>query len=384
MVTVTAGHAPNIGYILYGQDRPLGGIGRYTAALRQALQGLGLPVLDLRAGSRPAGSRALTLPGARLLPALLTIGQLEIACLARRYRLALVHDPTGACPHLLGPGARVTTVHDLIPYRYQETSTALDRIIYHRWLPHAVGRLDAIVTVSEQTRLDLHQLLSVPMNKITVIPLAAGRRFRPLPEAAIRPALARQAIDGPYILYVGALTPRKNVGRLLLAYARLRPWVDRWRLVITGGRPAVGGPLLQTVRRLALGPQVQFTGFVTEADLPALYNGADLVVFPSLYEGFGLPVLEAMACGTPVVTSNTSSLPEVAAGAALLVDPTGIDAIAAAMRQILEDHDLAAHLRARGLARAAEFSWERTARETIQVYERVLDRTPPAGKKTDG
>jgi len=128
------------------------------------------------------------------------------------------------------------------------------------------------------------------------------------------------------------------------------------------------------VQRLELEHYVRFTGYVEEEDLPALYNGADLFVFPSLYEGFGLPVLEAMACGTPVVTSNTSSLPEVAGDAALLVDPYDVEEIATAMRRILEDEALTAELRAKGLARAKEFSWERTARETIAVYEKVLGK----------
>jgi len=131
-------------------------------------------------------------------------------------------------------------------------------------------------------------------------------------------------------------------------------------------------PVAESVEKLGLKSCVHFTGYIPEGDLPALYNGADLFVFPSLYEGFGLPVLEAMACGTPVITSNTSSLPEVAGDAALLVDPYDVDAIAEAMRRVLTDLNLAGELRVKGLARASEFSWERTARETLAVYEKVL------------
>ena len=134
-------------------------------------------------------------------------------------------------------------------------------------------------------------------------------------------------------------------------------------------------PIFETVQRLGLEPHVHFTGYVEEEDLPAVYNGADLFVFPSLYEGFGLPVLEAMASGTPVITSNCSSLPEVGGDAAILIDPYDVDAIAEAMQQVLLNPTLAASLRVKGLAHAKKFSWERTAQETIAVYERVLAKT---------
>jgi glycosyltransferase involved in cell wall biosynthesis len=208
---------------------------------------------------------------------------------------------------------------------------------------------------------------------VSVIPLAAGRHYRPLDEAEIYPALKRHHIEFPYILYVGSIEPRKNLPRLLVAYAHLRRrGSTRWRLVVAGPRKWKSGPVYDAVARLELAEHVHFAGFVPEADLPALYNGADLFAFPSLYEGFGLPVLEAMACGTPVVTANTSSLPEVAGAAALLVDPSDVEEIAGALRRVLEDPALARDLRERGLARAAQFSWERTARATVAVYEKVL------------
>jgi glycosyltransferase involved in cell wall biosynthesis len=210
---------------------------------------------------------------------------------------------------------------------------------------------------------------------VMVIPEAANARYRQLDPDAVAPALGRYGVEPPYILYVGSLEKRKNLPRLLQAYARLRQDLPGWKLVIVGARKWKSAPIFDTLSRLGLEPYVHFTGFVEEDDLPALYNGADLFCFPSLYEGFGLPVLEAMACGTPVVTSSTSSLPEVAGEAALLVDPYDVEAIAAAMRRVLSDPELAQDLRARGLARAAQFTWERTARETIAVYERVLGKS---------
>jgi glycosyltransferase involved in cell wall biosynthesis len=167
--------------------------------------------------------------------------------------------------------------------------------------------------------------------------------------------------------------PRKNLLRLLEAYQEVRKWSQSWRLVIVGARNYwKSSPVAQKVKDLGLEGQVKFTGYIPDEDLPALYNGADLFCFPSLYEGFGLPVLEAMACGTPVVTANSSSLPEVAGEAALLVDPYIVTELAAAMRRVLEDPALAEDLRQKGLERVKQFTWEKTARETIAVYEKVL------------
>ena len=362
-----------LGMLAYGLDRQLGGIGTYTVELHHALELAGQQVMVLHAG-RSQGDGVLSLPGARLLPSLLTLGQVEIAFQTRRHDLDIIHDPTGSCPILLAPTYRVVTIHDVIPYLYPQTSTRLDRWIYRYWLPWAVQHVDVIITVSQQSRKDILHFLPVSPDKVMVIPEAADSRFRPLPDDVVASVLQRYDIPKPYILYVGSLAPRKNLPRLLRAYARVREWHPAWRLVIVGARKWKTTPIFATVQQLELEPYVHFTGYVADEDLPALYNGADLFVFPSLYEGFGLPVLEAMACGTPVITSNTSSLPEVAGDAALLVDPHDVEAIAAAMHRVLTDPDLARKLRKKGLARASQFTWERTARETIAVYEKVLGR----------
>ena len=361
-----------VGVIHYGLNRQSTGIGRYTTQLSKALVDQGLAVHPLWAGECPPGADGETLPGAYLLPGLLTLGQAEIAWLARWRELDLVHDPTGALPLLLTGAARVVTIHDAIPYVYPQTSTRLDWLIYHWWLPLAVRRADAVITDSEQSRKDIMAHLPVAPQDVVVVPLAADPRFRPMEIAEVEPVLREYSLQRPYILYVGALESRKNLPRLLEAYALLRAWSPQWRLVIVGARKWKFSPIFDAVQRLGLEGHVDFTGYVADEHLPALYAGADLFAFPSLYEGFGLPVLEAMACGTPVVTSNTSSLPEVAGDAALLVDPTDVRQIARAMWLVLSQPALAAELRARGLARAAQFTWERTARETIAVYERVL------------
>jgi glycosyltransferase involved in cell wall biosynthesis len=361
----------HIGLIAYGLDRAPAGIARYTKELAAALCHAGVDVTILQAGNATYKSNAVRLFGSGLMPGLLSIGQVEIARIARRQKLAVVHDPTGCVPTLLTSARRVSTIHDAIPYIYPHTSTRLDWLIYHYWLPLAVRRLDAIITVSEQSKADILRYLPVKAEDVTVVPEAAGPRYRPMEPARSEEVLLRLGISFPYILYVGSIEARKNLARLLEAYAQLRCWSQKWKLVIVGAPKWKYTPIFDKLQQLQLASEVHFTGHVADEDLPALYNGAAVFVFPSLYEGFGLPVLEAMACGVPVITSNCSSLPEVAGDAALLVEPRDVNAIAAAMRRVLEEFDVAAELRAKGLARARQFTWERTAKETIAVYTKA-------------
>ena len=363
-----------IGFIAYGLDRAPTGIGRYSKELIAALCRAGVNVTILQAGKGLRGNGTIRLPGSRLLPGLLTIGQAEIAWTIRRQKVALVHDPTGCVPLSLTGARRVATLHDAIPYIYPETSTRLDWLIYHFWLPLAVRRLDSIITVSKRSKADILRYLPVKPENVTVIPEAAAPMYRPMNQAQIEAALLRHGIRFPYMLYVGSIEGRKNLTRLLEAFAQVRDWSQKWKLVIVGAHKWKYAPLFDTLKQLQLTSDVHFTGYVPEEDLPALYNGASVFVFPSLYEGFGLPVLEAMACGVPVVTSNCSSLPEVAGEAAILVDSTDVNAIAVAIRRVLEEPELAATLRAKGLARAGHYTWGRTARETIAVYEKVLGK----------
>jgi glycosyltransferase involved in cell wall biosynthesis len=361
-----------VGFVTYGLDRPMQGIGRYTVELGAALERAGVDLVSLCTERGATGSDGLRLSGSRLLPGLLTIGQAEIAWLARRHGLDLVHDPTGCIPLGLTQAKRVATIHDAIPYVLPETCTKLDLLIYRCWLPVIAPRLDAIVTVSDRSRADICRYLPVQADRLVVVPCAAAPSFRVLDEARVGSALARYGIETPYILYAGSASARKNLKGLLEAYAHMRRWSSKWRLVAVGVGAGGSGHIQETVDRLRLGNSVHFAGHVPEQDLPALYNGADLFVFPSLYEGFGLPVLEAMACGTPVVTSDSSALPEVAGHAALLVDVTDPEEMALAMRRVLSETGLAEALRGRGLARSALFTWDRTARATVEVYERLL------------
>jgi glycosyltransferase involved in cell wall biosynthesis len=310
---------------------------------------------------------------------LMTVGQAEIAWAARRHRLDIVHDPTGVSPLLLTPGRRVATIHDVIPLISPAASTTLDRLIYQHWLPRIARRLDAILTVSACSRHDIVRLLGVDPTRVHVVPNAVGPAFAPTPREQVEAVVRRHGISAPYILYVGSVEARKNLSRLLDAYATLRAQDSSRQLVIVGAAGWKSSPVYATVERLGLGRSVLFTGYIPDADLPALYGGADLFVFPSLYEGCGLPVLEAMACGTPVVTSNTSSLPEVAGDAALQCDPEDVPALAQAMHDLLRDPARQHDLRERGRAWAQTFSWERTATETLQVYQQLA-----AGRTTNG
>lgn len=362
-----------IGLIAYGLERAPGGIARYSKELIAALQKAGVNITILQAGELRHYNRTIPLRGSKLLPGLLTIGQIEVARITHQQKLALVHDPTGCAPLWLTGARRVVTIHDVIPYIYPETSTRLDWLIYRLWLPLIVQRLDSIITVSAQSKTDMLRYLPVKPENVTVIPEAASPIYQPLGSTQTKNRLLSQGINFPYILYVGSIEKRKNLNTLLEAYAQVRCWSQKWKLVIVGAQKRKYSAVFSTLERLQLTSEVHFTGYVPEGDLPVLYNGASLFVFPSLYEGFGLPVLEAMSCGTPVVTSNCSSLPEVTGEAAILVDPMDVNAIALAIRQVLEEPDLAVWMREEGIAQARQFSWEQTAKRTTEVYEKLLN-----------
>ena len=373
-----------LGLLVYGLDRPLTGISRYTIELVRSLIGLpGAPELFLliAGGAGPLSSledvHFIPLPGCQLLPSLLTLGSVLIPAIVRRYGLDLVHDPTGVVPFIFGTArARsIVTIHDVFVWSCPGNSSLLDTLIYRYWLPYLLPlRKQEIITVSDQSRQDIEKYLSVPVHHLQVIPNGIGPHFRPLPPDSVRADLhIRFGISWPYVLFVGALTQRKNIARSLQAFAQIAPSFPGLRFVIAGPRSWKGTPVDSLVAELGLCERVILTGPVPDQDLPLLYNGAKLFLFPSLYEGFGLPPLEAMACGVPVITSNVSSLPEVVGEAALLVDPYDVDVIGSSMHRILSDPFEADRLRQKGFAQAASFTWERTARMTISVYEKVLD-----------
>jgi glycosyltransferase involved in cell wall biosynthesis len=238
-------------------------------------------------------------------------------------------------------------------------------------MPRFLRAADAVIAVSECTKRDAIRFYRIPEEKITVIYEGVNPRFRPASPEAIAAVRARYGLPERFILYVGTIEPRKNLTTLLEAFHHLLATYDL-RLVIVGKKGWLYERFFRRLRELGLENRVLFTGYVPDEDLPAIYSAADLFVFPSLYEGFGLPVLEAMACGTPVICSNTSSLPEVAGDAALLVDPTDARALTGAMEQVLTNERLWATLRAKGMERARGFTWEKAAYRTWEVYQQVI------------
>ncbi|MCS6803238.1 MAG: glycosyltransferase family 1 protein [Chloroflexota bacterium] len=281
--------------------------------------------------------------------------------------------------HLLPPTRRIRTVftvHDLIFRFYPEHHLPLNRWYLTLMMPRFLRAADALIAVSEQTKRDVVALYGVPAERIHVIYEGVASRFQPVDDPAQRAAL-RQRLGLPerFLLYLGTIEPRKNLIALLDAYQSLVAAGETADLVIAGRRGWLFEPVFAHVRRLGLERRVHFLGWVEDADTPTLLSAARAFVFPSLYEGFGLPPLEAMACGTPVVASNTSSLPEVVGDAGLLVPPTDRAALAAALRRVLADDPLVTALREKGLRRARRFRWEKTALETLAVYRTVAGGT---------
>lgn len=281
-------------------------------------------------------------------------------------RLDLFYSPDFVLPPTL-PGTRaVLTVHDLSFLHYPDHF--VPKLVRYLSLvvPRSIARADRVLADSEATRHDLVQFLGVNPEKIEVLYSGVDPRFRPQPEPEERERLNERyglSQSQPYILSVGTLQPRKNYVGLIRAFVNLE--CDQV-LAIAGGRGWLYQNALAEAK--AHGDRVRILGFVDDEDLPALYRGASLFVFPSFYEGFGLPVLEAMACGTPVVCSDVSSLPEIAGDAALLVDPNDQVALTEAMARALEDESLRRKMVDRGLEQAAQFTWERAARQLLAVF----------------
>jgi glycosyltransferase involved in cell wall biosynthesis len=298
--------------------------------------------------------------------------QTVLPLLLRRLRVDVLHSPHHHTP-LASPGLRrVVTFHDLtfllLPQRYPPA-----RRLYMEGLTRAAARVaDAIITPSQVVRQEVIDRLGVPVERVVAIPEAAGPQYEPIEDEDTLGRLRwKYRLPNRYILSVGSLEPGKNRARLIRAYARLRSEGIDSPLAIAGQPAWRYEGDFELVRRLGLDAHVRFLGYVPDEEMPALYSGATLLAFPSLYEGFGLPVLEAMACGTPVVTANVSASAEVAGAAAVLVDPKDTEALAEAMGRVLSDEALRADLRSRGLERAQQFSWQRAARQTLTVYEVV-------------
>ncbi len=278
-----------------------------------------------------------------------------------------------ATDHLLPPlkMPSIFTLADLTFLSHASTHLPLNRWFLKLMMPRFLRQARAIITISENTRRDVCRVYRVPTDKLHVIYPGVDKRFARPPTLPTHAFRERYALPERFILYVGTIEPRKNLATLLeaLRHAALK----EIKLVIAGNKGWLHADTLERIKKLGLGEQVRLIGFVPDEDLPSLYGLAEAFAFPSLYEGFGLPVLEAMGCGTPVICSNTSSLPEVAGDAALLVAPTDVHGWVQVLQQITSNSTLRNELRYRGFAQAARFTWETTARQTLEVYRQTHD-----------
>ena len=269
---------------------------------------------------------------------------------------------------------KIVTVHDLSYVRVPECFPAPLLNYLNAAVPPSVARADLVLADAASTQRDLADVYGVPLGKIKVLYSGVDARFGPAVSAESAARVRTLTHGKPYLLSVSTIQPRKNYPRLVEAFGRIvnrREGVN-YVLVIAGGRGWMFDEVFQAVERLGLRDRVLLPDFVADDDLPALYAGARLFVYPSLYEGFGLPVAEAMACGAPVVSSNASSLPEVAGDAALYFDPRNVDAMTAAIQRALTDSSLRVDLASRGLAQAKKFSWEKAAEELRDYFEIVM------------
>lgn len=282
------------------------------------------------------------------------------------------HGVLNVMPLLAGIPS-VVTIHDLSAILFPQTFRRINRM-YTRWAINVSARRAAhIFTVSEYARQEIITHLNVPAERVTVTYDACDERFRPSSPAELAAFRQRNQLPERYLFYLGTLEPRKNIPRLLDAYAKIAHEVDV-PLLIGGGKGWLYEPILAQAERLQLGDKLKFVGYIPQEEQHLWYGAATAFVFPSLYEGFGMPPLEAMACGTPVIVSNASSLPEVTGDAGLQVDPYDVDGWADAMRRVVTDATLRADLATRGPIQAARFSWYETARRTLAVYQSVARR----------
>jgi glycosyltransferase involved in cell wall biosynthesis len=289
-------------------------------------------------------------------------------------RVELFHSPDFVLPPLRHARG-VLTVHDLAFLMHPECADSRLRAYLDDVVPRSVRRADFVIADSENTRNDLVVLLGVRADRVEVVPGGVEPRFRPVSDPELL-AQARERLGvgtAPFILAVGVLEPRKNLTTLMDAFAELkrRGTLPDLKLVLAGGRGWLVDGILEHQAASKVRDDILFPGFIADELLPAVYSAAQVLAFPSLYEGFGLPVLEAMACGTPVVSSNASCLPEVAAGAAIMVEPTDTEALTDALERVLDDDVLRADLSRKGIERARRYSWKAAAERLLRVYMRV-------------
>jgi glycosyltransferase involved in cell wall biosynthesis len=299
---------------------------------------------------------------------------LTLSAELRRNPVDVLHVQFTSPP--LAPCPVVVSIHDLAFEHLPQTFNRRSRLQLRVTVRQSARRAARILAISEHARRDIIATYRIAPEKITAIPLAASDRFRPVTDKTeLQRMRNTYGIDGDYILSVGSIQPRKNLHRLIRAYSDLRrlwPGGKLPRLVLVGKRAWLYAETLNAIQTNGLSDSIILTGYVPETDLPALYSGAVCFVYPSYFEGFGLPPLEAMKCGTPVITGNRTSLPEVVGDAGLMVDPFDVSALAAAIARLIDNSHFRNELRVRGLAQAQKFDWRETARRTLKIYKEAV------------
>ena len=300
--------------------------------------------------------------------------QIVLPAKLKYHKVDLYHGPAFITP-LFKTCQQVVTIHDA-SFRLTPERHTLKRRFYRAIVPAIMDTSDSIIAVSKSAKSDLLGVAEVPCEKISVIPLGVDPQFRPVHEPhQLERIRYKYSLPRDFILYVGMIEPRKNLEMLVDAYLS-DSLSARFDLVFAGGLGWNYSSLLQKIESSGAADRIRLPGYIATADLPALYTAASAFAYPSLREGFGLPILEAMACGTPVVTSSVSSLPEVAGTAALFADPHDSGALASALQSVLSNKNLRTDLSRRGLDRARGFTWDHTARQTLALYHRVAHGRP--------
>ncbi len=356
-------------------DRSFGGISKYTHNLIKNLLRVDKKneyvLIHNRKNSNPLYNlgEEIILPG---YPVKDTIKNLFLyPNLVKKEKLDIIHDTNQVGPFLFKLRAKtVQTIHDLTALKYPHLHKSYVAFGHGFLLPRIIKNVDHFVADSQSTKDDIIKHLHVSENKIDVAYAGIDDSYRVLRNT--EKVLRKYKIDYPFLLHVGVIEPRKNLVRLVRVFNQLRKVNKKYKLVLVGPRGWKSRKVFETIKKYNLQKHIIFIGKVPEPDLPLFYNSADFSVYSSIYEGFGMPVVEAMACGCPVITSNISSLPEIAGNAAILVNPFSAKSIFSAMQTLIEDESLRKKLSKRGLEQSKKFSWEKCAKQTLNVYEKLV------------
>lgn len=273
-------------------------------------------------------------------------------------------------------GRKVAVIHDLTTLLYPEYHLKQNIFFYNRRFKDIKKYADAVITESESTKNDIIRHLNIDPQKIFVTHFAADESFRPIKENEVKKKLSKFNIQKPYIMFLGTLEPRKNIPTLIRAFTALKKKKNiPHKLVLVGQKGWFFQEIEKALEESLYRDEIIFPGYIPDEDIPALYNGAEIFVYPSFYEGFGLPVLEAMQCGTPVITSNISSMPEIGGDACYYIEPKSLDDLTRGLEKIIENTDLRKKMSQKGIERAKQFSWEKCAKETLRIYTQTAGKS---------